>query len=281
MNIKLGSITFDPSTYPPGYVFPEAVEDAPADLKRLIFPGGFYCYAPFEADEAVMIYNEIMVKEEYFQYGLSVAGAKCVLDVGANIGMFTMAVKLKSPDATVHAFEPVQDTFQVLDRNARSHGWPDVHTYNVAIGSQDHTEREIIFYPRMPGNSSANLGLKVAQKQEMDQIFGKEASDFYFVSESRHAQVRTLSSIIQEQGITGVDYLKIDVEGDELLVLDGIAETHWPIIKQVVVEAHNELLQQQVCARLAQRGFETTVGRGLSSAAGPSSVYARRAHGGA
>ena len=96
------------------------------------------------------------------------------------------------------------------------------------------------------------------------------------MSESRVAQVRTLSSVIQEQGIIGVDYLKIDVEGNELSVLEGIEELHWPVIRQVVIETHNEQLREQVFEYLACHSFEVYVDRGISSPAGVSNVYARR-----
>jgi UDP-3-O-acyl-N-acetylglucosamine deacetylase len=128
----------------------------------------------------------------------------------------------------------------------------------------------------MAGNSTADLDLKLAQLPAMEQIFGKERSDFLHESEVRVAQVRTLSSVIQEQGITSIDYLKIDVEGDELSVFAGIAELHWPMIRQVAVEAHNEQLREQVYEHLAQRGFEVYTDRGLSSPVGVSNVYARR-----
>ena len=72
----------------------------------------------------------------------------------------------------------------------------------------------------------------------MDQIFGKEASDFFDQTETRTAPVRALSSVIREPGITSVDYLKIDVEGGEVSVLGGIEEMHWPLIEQIAVEAH-------------------------------------------
>ena len=276
MKDEFGSIVPDSRFIPPGYVFPEAVEEVSADFKRVTFPGGFSCFTPAELGEAALIYNEIVVNQEYFQHGLSVAGAGCVFDVGANIGIFTLAVKLISPDATVYAFEPMQDTFQVLEQNIRYHECSDVRTYKLAIGSQDHTEKVFSFYPYMPGNSTANPALKVAQKPVMDQLFGKEASDYLNQSESCTVPVRTLSPIIQEQGITSIDYLKIDVEGDELSVLEGVEELHWPIIKQAAVETHNEHLREQVCEYLTQRSFEVYTNRGLSSPTGVSIVYARR-----
>lgn len=110
----------------------------------------------------------------------------------------------------------------------------------------------------------------------MDHIFGKETSDFLYQSEPRTAQVRTLSSIIREQGISSVDYLKIDVEGSEISVLDGIEEMHWAIFKQIAVETHTAQLREQVCEVLNQHGFEVFAGLGLSSPLGVSLVYAKR-----
>lgn len=260
--------------YPPGYVQPETVEDAANHLQKLTFPGGFSCYAPPNCREVALIYNEIMVNQEYFQKGLSVLGARCVMDIGANVGIFTMAVKLKAPKATVYAFEPIPDTFQVLEENMRLLECSDVHLYNVAIGAQDHAEKAFTFFPHMPGNSTAIPALKEQQKPVMDQIFGKERSDFLSQSETRVVQVRTLSSVIREQGITSVDFLKVDVEGAEISVLEGIEEMHWPIFKQVAVETHNAQLREQVSEFLVQHGFEASTDRGLSSPAGVSIVYA-------
>jgi FkbM family methyltransferase len=262
--------------YPPGFVQPETVEDMGNHLQKLTFPGGFSCYAHAGPGEVALIYNEIMVKQEYFQNGLSVTEASCVMDIGANIGIFTMAVKLKAPEATVYAFEPILDTFQVLEQNARSLGCSDIHLFNVAIGSQDHVEETFTYFPHMPGNSTAIPALKDEQKPAMDRIFGKEMSDFLNQSETRTVQFRTLSSVIREQGITSVDYLKIDVEGSEISVLEGIEEMHWPIFKQVAVETHNTQLQEQVCEILVQHGFEVYSGLGLSSPGGVSMAYARR-----
>lgn len=73
-----------------------------------------------------------------------------------------------------------------------------------------------------------------------------------------------------------IGYPKIDVEGAELAVLDGIAETDWPVIRQVAVETHTDRLRQQVTDCLTAHGFEVEADLGLSSVAGVSDVYARR-----
>ena len=39
--------------------------------------------------------------------------------------------------------------------------------------------------------------------------------------------------------ISQIDLLKIDCEGNELNVIDGINDEHWPIIKQIVIEVND------------------------------------------
>jgi FkbM family methyltransferase len=261
--------------YPPDFIHPQTVEDIGNQISKLTFPDGFSCYAQ-SLDEAEWIYNEIIAKQEYFQNGLSVEEARCVFDIGANIGIFTMAVKLKAPEAAVYAFEPIPETFQVLKQNVGLLGCSDTHLFNMALGSQDQGEQTFTFFPIMPGNSTSLPALKAEQRPAAEQIFGKEAMDLFWQVETRTAQVRTLSSVIREQRIARVDFLKIDVEGSEISVLDGIEEMHWGLFKQIAIETHSAKLQEQVCEILAHHNFEVYAERGLSSPLGESLVYGKR-----
>jgi hypothetical protein len=88
--------------------------------------------------------------------------------------------------------------------------------------------------------------------------------------------IRQMSSVIREQGIISVDFLKIDVESSEIAVLDGIEEIHWPIFKQIAVETYSAKLQEQVREVLADRNIKVYADRGLSSPFGDSLVYGKR-----
>jgi hypothetical protein len=97
-----------------------------------------------------------------------------------------------------------------------------------------------------------------------------------YESESRVVEVRTLSSIIQQEGIAAIDFLKIDAEGDEIAVLEGIAERHWPMIRQVAIEVHSEEWLDQVREHLTGRGFEVSTDLGLAARGGDIDLYAWR-----
>ena len=85
----------------------------------------------------------------------------------------------------------------------------------------------------------------------------------------------TVSELIRQHQLKGVDLLKVDVERAEVEVLRGVCEKHWPIVRQVVVEAHDVAAVQ---ATLQGAGFDEIVadqGRELQGSK-LHTVYARR-----
>ncbi len=65
-------------------------------------------------------------------------------------------------------------------------------------------------------------------------------------------QLRPLSQIIQEQKITHIDLMKIDVQKSELDVLRGIAADDWNKIASIVMEVHDTENRLQTVAQLLQ-----------------------------
>src|SRR5262249_51159286 len=81
-------------------------------------------------------------------------------------------------------------------------------------------------------------------------------------SRSITCEFRTLSEVIDEEGIETIDLVKIDVEKSELEVLGGIRAEHWPRIRQMIVEVHSLGGRlDAVTALLRTSGFEVTVDR--------------------
>ena len=57
-----------------------------------------------------------------------------------------------------------------------------------------------------------------------------------------------------------MDLLKVDVEGSEEAVLQGINEETWPLIRQVVMEVHNvDGREERIDAVFRSRGFGKVV----------------------
>jgi FkbM family methyltransferase len=259
------------------FIHAKTITDNGDALKLLTFPDGFSCYTHSSIEETELIYNEIFIKQEYLKHGLSLEDCHCVFDIGANIGLFTIFAKLRNKDLLVHAFEPIKNTYDVLVKNIELHGLKNVYPHNCALGMEDGTEKELTFYPHLAGNATAYPDSKVEIKRLLTEVMGKEQADFLFQSATTHiVKVRTLSSIIEEVNVSSLDFLKIDVEGSELAVLNGISVEHFQRIRQVAAEIHSGSILEEAQSILSQRGFTIFSDTGIVGGAAGNNVYAIR-----
>src|SRR5580700_9037165 len=60
-------------------------------------------------------------------------GAKVILDVGANAGIYSLAALAVQPDAMVHAFEPTPEIAARLRATAKLNGLGHLHVHEVAV----------------------------------------------------------------------------------------------------------------------------------------------------
>jgi len=197
------------------------------------------------------------------------------LDVGANIGLFCIRLRDLCPEARIFAYEPMPRTFAALQVNANALG-DGVKAYQLAVG---RAPGEAVFehFPALTALSTANSsvgqilagGLRSllsgagseairnimkttgADGREDDQEF----MDSLFRSETVNARIVTLAEEAERLGIEKIELLKIDTEGGERAVLDGIGPL-WPRIRQLLVEVHGGAEERdQIAAELRTRGY--------------------------
>ncbi|HVR97912.1 MAG TPA: MupA/Atu3671 family FMN-dependent luciferase-like monooxygenase, partial [Thermoanaerobaculia bacterium] len=220
------------------------------------------------------IYREIFEQEVYLRHGVDLPDGACVLDVGANIGLFTLFVGARSPGARVYAFEPIAPTCRALRANVDLYGL-DARVFELGLSDREE-EADFTFYPRMAGLSgrfaeddrettravvarwladvAADLPQAMPARAQVDELV-----DGYLASETYRCQLRTLSALLREEAIDRVDLLKIDVEKSELKVLAGIVDEDWPKIRQIAMEVHSRELLDSVSALLSARGYRLGV----------------------
>ncbi len=130
----------------------------------------------------------------------------CALDVGANIGDWTIALLKSQVDAEVHAFEPSKSTFGQLEQ--RTSHLPTVHRHQLAVGNHDG---DAMLFSDSPGSGLASLhNRRLAH-------FGIE-----FRSQEE-VPVQSLDSWSRTTGVRP-NLVKLDVEGNEFAVLSGASE---------------------------------------------------------
>ncbi|GBF75723.1 hypothetical protein PA598K_04151 [Paenibacillus sp. 598K] len=247
--------------------------DAPPIVKKRL-PNGLEVYQNNEG-ETSFLYDEIFRKEMYFRHGIALEDNSTVLDVGANIGMFTLFVNSKSAGCRVYAFEPLPPTYEILKLNTSA--LPGVTIVNCGL-SDENKEAAFAYFPTM---STDSVQLKYREDHDKDLRFGllnhyrddfaNERSLNRFVDhvmtprmmkeQVYRCQLTTIADIMRRYELTQVDLLKIDVEKSEFEVLEGIGRDDWTRIRQVVMEVHN--LDDAQLRRLRQvfedQGFSVVI----------------------
>jgi FkbM family methyltransferase len=92
-------------------------------------------------------------------------------------------------------------------------------------------------------------------------------------------ELTTVSAAMREHGIECVDLLKIDAEGAEWAILQGIETDDWPRIRQLTVDVHVTEFVDRIQALLEEKGYKVTVDEDdwrLPDLLGFRNVYARR-----
>ncbi|WP_328874620.1 FkbM family methyltransferase [Streptomyces sp. NBC_00287] len=185
-----------------------------------------------------------------------------VVDAGANIGLFTVFTKQRYPQARVLAIEPIPDTLRALRANLELHGVDGVTVCPKGLSDKSE-QREFYYFPSMPGNSTTHLAEKLRDRETMTTYAERRVAEEVFRHETVRAPVAGLSEIMAEFSVSGeVDLLKMDIEGDEVRALHGIADADWPRIRQIVMEVHAARDQLAgVVAVLEARGYSIEVER--------------------
>ena len=227
--------------------------------------------------ETEYLYNEIFVDKCYLKNGITINDKDTIVDIGANIGMFSLFAKEMAPDAQIYAFEPAPHAFEALETNAKRYGTENMKVNNIGISNQKR-EAEFTFYEKSSVFSSFNADKKEDEKavreivknmlqngNAMDEedldIFVDELMHDRMKSQSFLCPLKSLSDIIRENSIDKIDLLKIDAEKSEKQILQGIDEEDWPKINQMVIEVHDrqEDTIEEIMTLLDDKGFDLEI----------------------
>ena len=126
------------------------------------------------------------------------------------------------PSGRVVSFEPNPETLKVLRENAAANSGANISIQPVAATDR---EQALTLYASSAVNSGAS-----SLARENAEIGGPDSARAY------KTLGRRVDDVVRELGITRVDAVKIDVEGAELLVLKGAAETLKKYHPKVVLE---------------------------------------------
>jgi FkbM family methyltransferase len=145
------------------------------------------------------------------------------LDIGANIGYFSLYTAISEPTSIVIAFEPVEEIFRKLEENISANNLKNVVTIKAAVGEINEERELYISGPDNQGMSSFRQPENFSGKKETVRVW---CLDDWFAT----------------SGLSRIDLIKLDVEGSELAALKGMKKALQSFRPALIVEVNPETL---------------------------------------
>jgi len=179
------------------------------------------------------VLNEAVFLDRYMGPGhLELRRDAVVMDIGANMGDFTVMAAAKCPLGRVYAIEPISEYIPVLETNKTLNRLSNVEIVQVAVGGHE-----------------GEIRLSIAGSQSTAHL--DSATD------TETARLTTLPQLMQDLGIEQIDLLKMDCEGAEWEILPAAREV-LPRIAQICMEFHPVpgWTGEKLAALLRESGFD-------------------------
>ncbi|WP_176132746.1 FkbM family methyltransferase [Salegentibacter holothuriorum] len=166
-----------------------------------------------------------------------------IIDGGANIGLSTIYFKKLFPNSKIIGFEPDPSIFEILKKNIRKFNFQNIELVNKGLWN---VKKELEFW-----SEGADAGLIIEKK------------------DSKKTTTKIETTSLNDYLTCQVDFLKLDIEGAETVVLKDI-QPNLGKIKRIFVEYHSFVNQPQsideILRILIEAGFRLHINApGLSS----------------
>ena len=165
-------------------------------------------------------FYENLIRRDYLANGITLRPGDTVVDIGANIGAFTVLVaKVVGPHGRVISFEPVTQTFARLEENVALNGYRNVECRRAAVDAQGGT-----------------LTLRVDPKSALSSAYVESHGDEN--GDIQTAPCVTLEQAFRDHNLERVNLLKVDCEGSEYGIFETLSPSLAARIDQIAMEVH-------------------------------------------
>lgn len=162
--------------------------------------------------------NENEIEHNYQSYLNKIKPAKVIIDVGANIGCFSIECAKLFKDCQIYAYEPFKESYKICQINLKINDLDRVKVCCAAITKSSGFAELGIYDGQFEANS-------------IGKIWGRP---------SRSTQVKTfnLNTIFSDNKIKYCDLLKLDCEGSEYEILENLDNKIFAKIGSIIMEYH-------------------------------------------
>jgi len=184
----------------------------------------------------IFIILEILHEQQY-RLSNPISPPVTIIDLGGNIGASMMWYLGHYPQADYHVFEPAQDNLHFLRRNVLP--WPQIHLQQVAVGHEAGTID--LFRGEFGGMHST-----ITAPEDPDRS-------------SESVPVITMADYLETHEISRVDLLKIDIEGEEQMAIDGFGPKI-QCVHTIIGEVHENIIDaKKFYETLREAGFSRII----------------------
>ncbi len=158
---------------------------------------------------------------------------RTIIEAGAHIGYYTVYFARRFPSARIHAFEPNPHSFQLLTRNLRHNDIQNRVRSHACGLAETEADRSLV------------MDRYTAATSRFDTLLPSRLYSRFGAVGTSTVPVKPLDAVVQQENIHSVDFVKIDVEGYERKVIEGMQQvmtTHSPLI---YFELHGETLSER------------------------------------
>lgn len=170
------------------------------DQVKMICPKGDHRVAPieslnfldYETTESAMIMRLVGPED-------------CVIDIGANMGWYSINIAKKYPNSKIYAFEPIPKTYHYLSENISLNCVTNIEAFPFGLSNE---KNDLVFYFYPEGGVNASIA-NVSEREDVELI---------------NCHVETLDDVVEQKKLK-IDFIKCDVEGAELFAFKGGIES--------------------------------------------------------
>lgn len=166
-----------------------------------------------------LILLEVWKTKAYIDQDFNIKKNDVVVDIGANIGAFSVLASKKAFDGKIYAYEPDKENYDMLKKN---NALNDLHNVFVSNAAVTEKKGHIDFFTSKLNNGGHSI---------------------YSTDSKKATKVKstTLSDIFKINNLKRINYLKIDAEGAEYNILLNTPAKIIRKVDKIVLEYHDYL----------------------------------------
>jgi 2-O-methyltransferase len=146
-----------------------------------------------------------------------------IADIGACEAEDSIRYSRVFPQARIYAFEPLPSNIAIAKDNIRKYNLSNIELVGKAVSDKNGTAKFFVSTGQPSGVGDADWDWGNKSSSLLEPGRHPEFADFIKFEESINVDTVTLDEFCLQRNITAIDFIHMDVQGGEMMVLKGAA----------------------------------------------------------